>query len=94
MARQVESLFPELGPNLEPTDKHDSMQISNVPADVNVTIINDLGKLIFQDKSGLSSRKLEINKRLPGERHFILFTDEKDNPYKENLRLSIDVKNR
>ena len=66
------------------------MGLKGLPRDVKVSIINQYGKVVFEDFSGQDSRRLKIEKRLPGERFFILFTDREDNPFGEPIRVSID----
>jgi len=66
------------------------MGLEGLPRDVVVTVIDEYGNIVFEDNSGLSSRVLRMDRRLPGVRHYILFTDSRGMPFKDTLRLKID----
>ena len=68
------------------------MRVGGLPEDVKVSIINEYGSIVFEDTSNRTSRQLKIEKGLPGQRYYILFTDNEGNPYKESMRLTINSK--
>ncbi|KPJ83495.1 MAG: hypothetical protein AMS17_17470 [Spirochaetes bacterium DG_61] len=68
------------------------MDIQQLPIDATISIINQDGKTLVEDKSGLTSRTLLLKRQHPGDQYFLLITDPKDNPYPKKLKLRIGIK--
>lgn len=67
------------------------MTIEQLPEDINIIIFDQFGEIILEDKSKLSLRTFKVEKMQSGDQFFILFTDEKGNPYPGKLKLKIKL---
>jgi len=63
-----------------------------MPKDVVITVINDRGEVVVEDREGGASRSLVLKGHFPGDQHFLLFTDAKGNPYPRKLKVKMDIK--
>jgi subtilisin family serine protease len=68
------------------------MDMDFLPEDVIVTVFDQKGVERLVDKTGRAKRTLQIDKQLPGDQFFLLFTDKKGNPYPEKLKVKLELK--
>jgi subtilisin family serine protease len=68
------------------------MDIDRVPYDAVVTIINQFGEILFEDKTMSSSRTLQLKQQRPGEEYFLNVIDLKGNPYPNKMNLKLGFK--
>ncbi len=63
-----------------------------LPKETIVTIFNQKGKIIIQNKNRGTSRKIQVKNTVPGDEYFIIFTDREEKPFKEPLEINLDIR--
>lgn len=68
-----------------------TMNLHQLPQDAVVSLINQNGKILVEDKTDATSRILQLKRQRPGEQYFLLITDSKGNSYPKNLWLELKL---
>lgn len=67
------------------------MDMTRLPPDVIVSLVDDRGQVVSRDSGVKPERAVTLERARPGQRHFLLFTDAKGEPYKKPVAFEAKV---